>query len=292
MFEPHLIDQLFEEATGRRLVGDGLYAKINEYVQFARAGDKNVQQRLMKFPLPDEFPGAAAYNGADFPYLSGGAYNAHTVAQTITRHHQREHYRILDFGAGMGRLLRFFNLFAPNNEYAAWEVNPDSVGYLSSAFPDSNDVRVIPAKPPVGFKCERFDAIYAWSIWSHFSEELARNWLECLLEFLNPGGLLLFTVHNDEIVRRYGSDEKLVQRMKEKRGDYPQIVRDYEQSGFAFWRWYPEKAEKYGIDIDTFGMAFISRNYIYDNWSDLFEILEIVDNVAPGWQDLLVCKKR
>ena len=73
---------------------------------------------------------------------------------------------------------------------------------------------------------------------------------------------------------------------------YSDVLRDYEKNGFAFFRWYPEKAKQHGIDIDTFGMAFITRQYVYDNWTDLFDIEEIVDNAAPGWQDLLVCRKR
>ena len=53
---------------------------------------------------------------------------------------------------------------------------------------------------PEDFSCaERFDAILVTSLFTHLPEERFVGWLRRLLGLLRPGGLLVFSVHNETI---------------------------------------------------------------------------------------------
>jgi hypothetical protein len=54
---------------------------------------------------------------------------------------------------------------------------------------------------PEDFVCaERFDAILVTSLFTHLPEERFVAWLRVLMGLLNPGGLLVFSVHSPEVL--------------------------------------------------------------------------------------------
>ena len=241
--------------------------------------------------LPPERGGAAAYNSKDLEYHIGGVFQGNKLSREIEKFYgDKKPLDILDFGCGAARILRYFAYFKPEHTYHACEVNEEAVA-LTSRISEKIDARVIKSIPPSPFDDETMDVVYAWSIWTHYDEPTGRAWLEELHRILRPGGLAMITVHTDELVDRYGTEPQLVAKMKERGGHYNAILHEYKKTGFSFWKAYPASAKDVGIDNETFGMAFVSFDYIKENWSDLFELMDRVPG-APKWQDIAILKKR
>ncbi|NGO50417.1 class I SAM-dependent methyltransferase [Allomesorhizobium camelthorni] len=244
---------------------------------------------LLKYPLHS--PGSvSAFNGAGVDYFLGGIWHANVIARALAKHAPDQSLDVLDFGCGAGRLLRYLLLFLPQHRYAGCDVNMASVDWLNETFAPAS-FSAIHASPPSSYADASFDVVYGWSIFTHFNERLHVAWLEELWRITRPGGLVLVTVHNDALVGRYGTEAKLVERMVARGADYDAVTEEYRRTGFSYWRAYPEEARQNGIDIETFGMAFISRDYVRREWSRLFEVVDFVADADPKWQDLVVLRR-
>jgi SAM-dependent methyltransferase len=55
-------------------------------------------------------------------------------------------------------------------------------------------------RPPTPFPADRFDLIYAFSVFSHLSEPVHEAWLGELSRILRPGGLLVVTTREREFI--------------------------------------------------------------------------------------------
>lgn len=110
--------------------------------------------------------------------------------------------RLLDFASGYGRVTRFLLRHFPRESMAErfWvsDIYADAVRFQEERFGVQGAVSTI---LPEDFACaERFDAILVTSLFTHLPEERFVGWLRRLLGLLRPGGVLVFSVH-DEVVR-------------------------------------------------------------------------------------------
>lgn len=112
--------------------------------------------------------------------------------------------RLMDFASGYGRvtrfLLRHFRADRDDrNGQGLWvaDIYAEAVRFQEESF----GVRgVVSTTRPEDFACaERFDAILVTSLFTHLPEERFTGWLRRLLELLRPGGLLIFSVHDEAI---------------------------------------------------------------------------------------------
>jgi SAM-dependent methyltransferase len=104
--------------------------------------------------------------------------------------------RILDFAAGYGRMTRFVVAERPAGSVSAAEIDPAAVEFQRRRFG-------VPAYPS-GYRPEelaigdRFDCVFAGSLFSHLPAPLFAAWLARLLARVAPGGVLVFSVHGEE----------------------------------------------------------------------------------------------
>ncbi len=112
--------------------------------------------------------------------------------------------RLMDFASGYGRVTRFLlRHFSgaskrPAERFWVSDIYADAVRFQEERFGVHGVVSTI---LPEDFACaERFDAILVTSLFTHLPEERFVGWLRRLLGLLRPGGLLIFSVH-DEAVR-------------------------------------------------------------------------------------------
>lgn len=292
MFKPDQIKAYISTVDGITISSDGTWEALKEIADAARA-DTDLAEKIMG-TLPGMDSAITAFNGGTSDannYIIGGMFNANTIAREIVKVHGADKtLDILDFGFGAARLVRHFTRFWPQHRYHAAEVNPATIEHLREVSPQANGVHIAPAAPSP-FADNSMDVIYAWSIWTHFDEVQARIWLEDMHRILRPGGCALITVHSDSLVERYGKDPMLVTRLEQRGGNYDAIVKEYKDTGFSYWPAYPPAAKDVGIDIDTFGMAFISKDYIQRKWTDLFEYKGFCIG-APDWQDVVILVKK
>jgi SAM-dependent methyltransferase len=117
---------------------------------------------------------------------------------------------ILEFGCGCGRMTRWWaaDSSGPEGpEIHACDYNSELVGWCRENLPfaraTTNDLR-----PPLRYPEGSFDFIYAFSVFTHLSVELAHSWLEELRRVSKPGGLVWFTVHGDTYRARLPSEQQ------------------------------------------------------------------------------------
>jgi Methyltransferase domain len=144
-------------------------------------------------------------------------------------------------------------------------------------------------KPPLNVTDNSFDVIFAWSIFSHYSKAFHRAWLAELHRILRARGRLLVTVQSDYLLNQMRSKD-MISETRSENVDLEALSKEYHDSGYGFYRCYPETEENYGFDVENFGMAFISWDYIRRNWTELFEIT-CIDPGATGSQDIVLLRK-
>lgn len=99
--------------------------------------------------------------------------------------------RVLDFGCGCGRVLRWWSY--SDAEMHGSDLNAELTdwcdGHLPFVAASSNE-----HEPPTGYPAEFFDLIYTISIFTHLPAEQQIPWMEELARITKPGGLIMITV--------------------------------------------------------------------------------------------------
>jgi SAM-dependent methyltransferase len=63
-------------------------------------------------------------------------------------------------------------------------------------------------QPPLPYPDHAFDFLYAFSVFTHLSAELAHEWLSELQRVVKPGGLIWFTLHGESYRERLLPEEQ------------------------------------------------------------------------------------
>lgn len=132
--------------------------------------------------------------------------------------------RVLDFGCGCGRVLRYWD-DAKSGRLHGCDTNQRSVGWIRRHLPWVKAFQNT-LHPPLNVPSSHFDLIYAFSVFTHLTEELMIAWLEEMGRLLSAGGILLFSTHGDayrsslspEEVQTY-VDDRVVVRFGDEAGD-------------------------------------------------------------------------
>jgi SAM-dependent methyltransferase len=101
--------------------------------------------------------------------------------------------RLLDWGCGCGRIVRWWSDL-PDAEIHGCDYNPKLVRWVDRNLPFV-DARVNDLAPPLPYEDGAFDAVYAISIFTHLTDELAIAWMGEIRRILSPGGHFFFTTH-------------------------------------------------------------------------------------------------
>lgn len=100
---------------------------------------------------------------------------------------------VLDFGCGCGRVLRHWPVGAGITLHGT-DYNPALIRWCEANVPvaiaQTNSI-----EPPLNYPDRAFDFIYALSVFTHLPEQMQTSWLDELARVLQPGGLLLITIH-------------------------------------------------------------------------------------------------
>ena len=261
----------------------------------------SLRSKLHQYPFP-EIARLGSYSDPSLVYhLSKGIESAIAITEKAEKFGSavKDVSAVLDFGCGTSRILRYMLEFQKGPRYFGSEVFEDNITWGRSAFPQITYI-LQSTQPPLDLPSRAFDIIYAYSIFTHFEEQTHLRWLAELHRLLASGGLLILTVHGKSILHRCRNEE--VFKANGNDGEFPfmcKVIEDYEELcrqfhtyGFTFYSCYdPDRLIKGGLDPYTFGIAYISPDYMRDNWSSMFNILEIDEGAISNWQDYVVLKK-
>lgn len=98
---------------------------------------------------------------------------------------------LLDWGCGCGRVFRHWASL-PGTEVYGCDINPKMVEWCAANLGFAQ-TSVSELEPPLPYADSTFDLIYAFSVFTHLSEQLQHEWIAESLRVLRPGGHLLLS---------------------------------------------------------------------------------------------------
>lgn len=192
-------------------------------------------------PADQMFTFAAAIRGSDeiarSEYFRSGAHLMHVLQQLVEWKFGSfaNVPTLLDFASGYGRLTRFLVQHLPASNLWVSDIQADAVAFQEEQLGVHGFVS---ATNPDDLQCiQRFDCIFVASLFSHLPETTFIPWLRKLYSLLNPGGLLIFTTHD------------------ESRLD-PNYVRP--ESGL----WFHPDSEIAELDAQDYGVTFVTEAFM------------------------------
>jgi SAM-dependent methyltransferase len=100
---------------------------------------------------------------------------------------------VLDFGCGVGRILRQAVADSPSTEFWGCDIDAPSVHWLEGHLSGRAHVLRAPDAPPLPLPDRHFDLIYAFSVFTHLVDSWSA-WLLELRRVLADDGTLIITV--------------------------------------------------------------------------------------------------
>ena len=174
---------------------------------------------------------------------------------------------ILDFGCGVGRVLRHLPGLAGARLFGC-DYNRKLISWCRANLPFA-DFSTSEAEARLEYDDSSFDLVYALSVFTHFTEVQHRFWIGELRRSLRPGGYLFLTTHG----RHY-------------EGEIPENLRERFRSGqLVVYR--PDGA---GQNLCA---AFHPEQYVREELARGWELVDFVERGARGnpLQDVYLLRK-
>jgi len=189
-------------------------------------------------------PDDGMYTGNGVPYFKVGLSANSCIDEAIEAAGIKSVSRVLDLPCGYGRVLRFLVRRFPNASFTASDLDRAGVDFCVDTFGAKGVYSVLdPASFSLG---SQFDLIWCGSLVTHLNEAGISHLLAFFSRHLSPGGLLVFTTHSEEVIRRMLNHEfeyGIPQESTET------LIEGYRRQGFAFVD-YPG-ADDYGISLTS-----------------------------------------
>jgi SAM-dependent methyltransferase len=159
------------------------------------------------------------------PFIAGGERATESIRTVLERNGlEIEHFdSILDFGCGCGRVIRQWKSLTETQLHGS-DYNPYLIEW-SKANLSFAEFTVNGVGPPLDYRDEQFDFLYALSIFTHFVEALQGPWANEVARVLRPGGFALVTLHGGGVLEALSEPD----RMRFEAGEL--VVLDHEYAG-------------------------------------------------------------
>lgn len=214
-------------------------------------------------------------------FLRGGEKSAEALERLVSSGGTtlKDCQRILDFGGGVGRILRAVQR-RTSADLVCYDLHEPSIDWARTHMPFGRWEHG-QEFPSINEPDESFDLIYAASVLTHLDEHLQDAWLLEWKRLLKPGGLLVVTFRGEDYIKDV---------LRTKSEDYAdQIGSDCEAGGgFAFvnhdaWA---------GIFPEYYADAYHLTPYVKSHWGSYVEVISIVSAAGlAGQQDAAVLRK-
>ena len=176
---------------------------------------------------------------------------------------------VLDFGCGCGRVLRHWHSLEGPTIYGT-DYNSQLIRWCRKnlAFVE---FKVNGLHPPLAYDSDKFDFVYAISVFTHLAEELQVSWMHELSRVLRPGGYLLITLHGESRIMELSKAE--AQEFRAGR-----LVVRYEEAS--------------GMNLCA---AYHPQFYVREELCAGYEVVDFIladESQAPLYQDVYLLKRR
>lgn len=234
-------------------------------------------------PSADPLPAAAnltrigGRDGAPEQYLKFGAtfiYKLEYLLKQMGYEGFSSFERILDWGCGCGRMLRFFEQ-ADRHRLTGIDIDGQNIAWNRENMGDIQ-FEQISTDPPTPFENDRFNLIYANSVMTHLTVDDQFAWLEELARIAAPGAIIALTIHGWHSWAILGWQEM-------------NTLMHFKEKGIRV-------ADELNPDIaDVPGNRYTdtahTHDYIYREWGKYFDVHGIVEGFS-GTQAMVILQAR
>ncbi len=249
---------------------------------------------LPGFPPPEvqeRFVGASFERALDEAF---NFYSAITAAAARFGRPLTADSSVLDFGIGWGRIARYFLRDVAVEGIYGIDAMPLAIELCKQTGVPGSLIHC-DELPPTVFASDRFDVIYAYSVFSHLAERAQLAWIEEFARILKPGGVLVVTSRSDYFLSYVetlvGTQEPthLEASLLEMFSDIDAVRAQFAAGEFIF-RTYPSGGGG-GLDEGLYGEAFVPRAYAEREWTRYLKLRDFSDDPAYLPQSVLVLQK-
>src|SRR5262245_47581476 len=200
--------------------------------------------------------------------------------------------RILDFGCGWGRILRFFLRDCLAANLHGIDVDPGLVEICRKTM-NYGSFDVVDPLPPTRVPNESFDFVVGYSVFSHLAEHASLAWVEELARVLKPGGVMVVTTEPRgfiELCRSLrGQHHEFAwhQALANSFVDTEAAYRAYDAGEYLYA---PTGGGSYR-PADFYGEALIPEGYVRARWTKFLRFVDFVSDPQRFTQALIVMQK-
>ena len=244
-------------------------------------------------PLPDaELRRITADDEAEM-FLWTGLCDVHAFLALLGRHLQSlpddRRPRLLDFGCGCGRLLRFLR-GTRELELHGVDVNASHVEWCRTHLAPIT-FTATSVRPPLPFAPGHFDGLWSLSVFTHLDERAGRAWRAELARVLAPGGILIATVQGETALAKAEADPELARRLGWDSAHRARARAALAESGHGFVR-YDATSLAAARAGHEYGLHYTTEDHVRRHWQhDGLELLEYCPGELRGWQDVVVLRR-
>lgn len=199
-------------------------------------------------------------------------------------HRLEDFPRILDFGCGVGRVLRHLGGLGQVCSLHGVDIDHEMVAWCKANIPYA-DFTVGDHEPPLPYPDGSFDLVFNHSVFTHLDERRQDQWLAEIRRVLTPGGIALLTVHstrqwNDNLrwIAGGGEDGERYRRQLERDGIL--FIAEDHFVGSTHPEWYHSTFHAPWYVHEHWGQFLAVRAYIHEG-SDTQDMV-IVENPSAG----------
>lgn len=187
--------------------------------------------------------------------------------------------RLLEWGAGSGRMTAHLPAFAPRAQITAVDTDTEAIAWVADNLPVQSATS-IPLLPPTAFDDDAFELVIGHSVFSHLAVQSQDAWLAELARVTRPGGHVAVSF-NGQAALDWHVGHPLV--------ELPDAVEGaYERHGIGIWVGDGWENEFY----DGYHTTFHQHAYVREHWGRWFEVVEIHPAAALPIQDIVVLRAR
>lgn len=179
---------------------------------------------------------------------------------------------VLDFGCGCGRTLLWLSDLAPEARLVGTDTDRRAIRWCRRHLPFA-EFTINGDEPPLPYADAEFDFAYAISVFTHLDEERQFQWLAELRRVVQPGGILIVSLHN----AKTWSDRLPAEGEETLAREGVLFMRDdYWRRSFPSW----------------YQTAIHTPTYVKDRYRRYFDVVEHLPRGLNRDQDLVVMKRR
>jgi SAM-dependent methyltransferase len=200
---------------------------------------------------------------------------------------------VLDFGCGWGRVIRFF--LKDLDASRLWGIDhwDKHVEICRRTNLWANFERNEPF-PPTRFRDGSFDLVFAYSVFSHLSEDAHEQWLGEFRRLLRPGGVFIATTWGRDLLERcaqlQGADDLLLFQTHLPTmfgGGTEEWLARYDRGEYCF----DSSPEAYGEISYYLGETCIPETYVREQWTRYLNFVDFIHDRTVSPQNVAVMRK-